>query len=175
MFKKLLSILFASLFLSASAMAQANSEQVILKAGTPISMEITQRVSSNSFSEGTAVNFVTTADVLAGGKVVIPVGTLVKGTVCQSSHSTILGIPGKIGVTVEGVYAADGTYVPITGGGIYDEGDDNIALAVLCGLFTVVGFIINGEPAVIPAGTAVQGIVLANTVIDAVAASAFPV
>lgn len=85
------------------------------------------------------------------------------------------GHSGKDRCDSGGVYAADGTYVPITGGGIYDEGDDNIALAVLCGLFTVVGFIINGEPAVIPAGTAVQGIVLANTVIDAVAASAFPV
>lgn len=40
-----------------------------------------------------------------------------------------------------------------------------MALAIVCGIFTLVGFIISGEAAVIQSGTPVQGMVMVNTAI----------
>lgn len=165
MLKKFLSFVCVAVAFCVSAMAQSNAEPLILKAGTPVTMVAAQRISSNSVTMGSSVNFMVNNDVLAQGTVVIPAGTLVNGTVYDVSHSTVLGIPGRLGISIDGVYASDGTYVPITGATIYSEGDNNMALAIICGLFTVVGFIISGEAAVIQSGTPVQGMVMVNTAI----------
>ncbi len=165
MSKRFLSLVCAAFAFCLSAMAQSNSEPVILKAGTPVNMVTAQRLTSNSCSLGSSVNFIVSNDIQAGGVVVIPSGTIVKGTVYDVSRATVLGIPGRLGVSIDGVYASDGTFVPLTGASVYDEGANNTALAVVCGLFTLIGFIISGETAVIQAGTPVQGIVLVNTAI----------
>ncbi len=167
MVKKILAVIFMTIGLSVAASAQSD-EALVLKAGTPVTLQTTQRVSSQSTSIGGAVNLMVKNDVLADGTVVIPAGTIVKGYIYEAGRATVLGIGGKVGFDVDGIYATDGTFVPLTGASVYEKGDDNMVLAILCGCFTVLGFLINGDSAEIPSGTEVQGMVMANTYINAV-------
>lgn len=166
MVKKILAVILMTIGLSAAASAQTDGT-LVLKAGTPVTMLTTQRLSSQSSSVGGTVNLMVKNDVLTDGTVVIPSGTIVKGYIYDAGSATVLGIGGKVGFDVDGLYATDGTFVPLTGASVYEKGDDNMVLAILCGCFTVLGFLINGDAAEIPSGTEVQGMVMANTYLNA--------
>ncbi len=145
--------------------SSASPKIVLLKAGTIVPMVSIQKATSRGSAPGVGVDFMTTSDVLADGVVVVPSGTIVKGQICDARSATILGIGGDLTVCVNAMYAVDGTYVPLTGASVSAYGDDNTALAIVCGLFTFFGFLISGEQAVLPSGTPVQGVVMSNTYI----------
>ena len=163
MLKKLI---FSAVALLCGITAADAQEMLLLKAGTPIPMVTISTVTSRVEAIGNSVDLMTTADVVADGVVVIPSGTVVKGWVSDSRRATILGIGGNLSISVNGIYATDGTYVPVAGANVSAYGPDKTALAVICGIFTFFGFFIPGEQAYLPSGSSVQGIVMSNTYVS---------
>ena len=160
-------LIFSAVALLCRITAANAQEMLLLKAGTPIPMVTVSTVTSRIEAIGNSVDLMTTADVVADGVVVIPSGTVVKGWVSDSRKATILGIGGNLSISVNGIYATDGTYIPVAGANVSAYGSDKTVLAVICGMFTFFGFFIPGEQAYLPAGSNVQGIVMSNTYVSA--------
>lgn len=157
------SALMALGMLSVVNAQESSNNMVLLKAGTPINLVTAQSISSRNSAIGTSVDLFVSSDVYAEGQVVIPAGTIVKGWVSDVRSATVLGIGGDLSITVDGLYATDGTYVPIAGANFSTYGSNKTALAVVCGLFTLVGYLISGEQAYINSRTPIQGLVMSNT------------
>ncbi len=164
--KFFVSALMALGMLSVVNAQESKNNMVLLKAGTPINMVTAQSISSRNSVIGTSIDLIVSSDVFAEGEVVIPAGTLVKGWVSDARRATVLGIGGDLSINVDGLYATDGTYVPIAGANFSTYGSSKTVLAVVCGLFTFVGFFIPGEQAYINSRTPVQGLVMSNTYVS---------
>ncbi len=166
---KVASVIMLALFINSSVLAPAalaaqnQAQQVVLKAGTPIVLETTGAMSSKDVTSGSTVDFKVVSDVKADGVVVIPAGTIAKGQVSTVKQAAALGKGGEITVALNSINAVDGTLVPISGGNASAIGNDKTALAIICGLCTLIGFIIHGEQAVLPAGTQIQAVVMSNS------------
>ena len=145
----------------------AQARPVVLKAGTTIVLETVNNLSSKEVTQGSTVDFKVVYDIKAGNTVVIPSGTIAKGQVSNVKRAAAIGKPGEITVTLNAINAIDGTLVPISGASSSAVGKDKKALAIVCGIFTLIGLIIHGEEAVLPAGTQVQAVVMSNTSISA--------
>lgn len=149
--------------LAPSVAAQSQSKQVVLKAGTTVILETVTSLSSKSKVSGSTADFKVVTDVRADGVVVIPAGTVALGQVTTVKRPSALGKSGEIAVSLNSVNAIDGTLVPLSGGNTSAIGNDQTGLAIICGLFTLIGFFIHGGQAEIPAGTQLQTVVMANT------------
>lgn len=144
---------------------QAQTSEVVLKAGTPVVLATTAPVSSKTVLAGTSVDFSVVTDVKVGQNVVIPGGSIVIGQVSAASKASALGKGGTLTLSVNNINAVDGTMVPLSGATVSAQGDNKTGLAIICGLCTLIGFLINGQQAELPAGTQVQSVVMANTTI----------
>ena len=163
--KKLFLSIALALGFTFCAAAQSVDGMVVLKAGTPVNLKSVSSLNSKYLTQGSSVDFIVSNDVVAQGVVVVPAGSVVKGYVMEAKKASIFGIAGEFYISIDGLYAQDGTYIPLSGASVSAAGDDNFVLAIACGLFTVIGFLINGDQAVLPNNTPVQGIVMVNTYI----------
>ena len=137
--------------------------KVTLRAGTPVLLETTQMIMSDNLSVGQSIDFRVRFDVKADNKVVIRAGSIAKGQVTRVQHARGLGREGYIEVQIKSVQSVDGQMVPLTGGNIYREGEDQQVLAWGLGLFVCILFLmIKGKNAQIPSGTSVD----ANVAMD---------
>lgn len=148
---------------SICAPASFAQQQVTLKAGTPVALVTVNSVSSKNVVSGSVIDFKVVSDVISQGKVVIPAGTIAKGQVSNVSKASALGKGGELSVNLNTVNAIDGTLVPLSGATVSASGKDKVGLAVVCGLCTLVGFLIHGQQAEVPAGAQVQAVVMSNT------------
>lgn len=139
---------------------------VVLKAGTPVILSTITPVSSKDINIGSMIDFQVITDVRVGSDIVIPAGTIAKGQAASVSKSAALGKGGSLTLSVSNINAVDGTLVPLSGATVSAQGDSKVGLAVVCGLCTLLGFLIHGDQAEIPAGTQVQAMVMANTSIN---------
>lgn len=146
-------LLFTTLGLSASA------GDVVLKAGTPVPMQLVNTIDGKHSTVGQVVDFRVTSDIKADGKTVIPIGSIAKAQVVRAKKNGLLGQAGEIQVNVTSVTAVDGTQVVLSGGTLADEGKNKLVLSLFLCLFLKGG---NGE---LPAGMACSPIVSGNTVI----------
>ena len=157
---KLITVAFIALICSSSLYAQ---NKVVLKAGTPINLETITQVTSKRASLGTVVDFKVMNDVRVGNTVVIPAGTIAKGQVSSVNRASALGNGGEITIALNYINAIDGAMIPVSGGTTSVIGKDKKGLAIVCGLCTLVGFLIEGKEAEIPAGTQIHPVVMTNT------------
>ena len=156
-----LALMVASIFAPAS-FAQ---KQVTLKAGTPVILATTTNLSSKTVVSGNTVDFKVVSDVIVDGHIVIPAGTIAKGQVSNVSKASALGKGGELSVGINTINAIDGTMIPLSGANISATGNSKVGLAVICGLCTMVGFLIPGDQAELPAGSQAQAVVMSNSVI----------
>lgn len=154
-----LSLVIAS-FLAPAAFAQ---KQVTLKAGTPVILATTTNLTSKNVVAGNTVDFRVVTDVIVEGNVVISAGTIAKGQVSNVSKASAVGKGGELSVGINAINAVDGTLVPLSGAQISASGDSKVGLAIVCGLCTLVGFLIPGSQAELPAGAQAQAVVMSNT------------
>lgn len=150
---------------STAAVAQSSEpvaqppEQVViyqreaLSAGTPISMQLTQTVTTHggSWKEGNEFSLIVAEDVMRGNHLVIPRGTLAFGHVRWSTGRGIFGKSGKIEVQID-YLVLGGRKVNLTG--VYrEEGRGELTSA---GTVVAAGFLtglIMGESGEIPSGS----------------------
>lgn len=140
-------------------------KKVTLKAGTPVILATVETVTSKTTVSGNAIDFKVVTDVIVDGNVVIPAGTIAKGQASNVSKASAIGKGGEVTVGINNIYALDGTLVPLSGANISASGKDKVGLAIVCGICTLVGFLIHGSQAELPAGSQAQAVVMSNTIV----------
>ncbi len=162
--KKGLALFMASIMMFTSvAPAKAESgKYVVLKAGTPVMLELITNVNSNKFHAGDMVDFRVTNDVKVKGEVVIPAGSIAKGQVTYTSKSNFIGTAGEISVTVRSVTAVDGSTVLLSSAGISNEGNDKMVVSIVISLFCILGLLVKGERGKLVTGSPVSATIASN-------------
>jgi hypothetical protein len=160
---KTLMVILSLVLVSWLAPAAFAQKQVTLKSGTPVILATTTNLTSKNVVAGNIVDFKVVADVIVDGNVVISAGTIAKGQVSNVSKASVLGQGGELSVGINNINAIDGTLVPLSGAQISASGKDKLGLAIFCGLCTLVGFLIPGSQAELPAGAQTQAVVMSNT------------
>lgn len=149
----------ATVLLLASSTSVA-AKEVVLKGGTPITVQLGTTISGGSVSVGQVIDCKVTRDIQVDGVTVIPAGSLAKAQVVRAKKNGILGKEGQLQISINSVTAVDGTQVMLSGGTLSDEGSDKLVLSLfLC-------FLIKGGAAELPAGMECTPLVSGNTVIN---------
>lgn len=154
---------FAMLLMSFCAPA---GNLVLLKAGTVIPLSLMQTISSENASSGQLVDFRLTKDVTIGNDVVIKAGSIAHGQVSHVKKNGLLGSQGEVKIIIQSIVAVDGTLIYLTGGNLSNNGENRLGLAVVCTLCCILGFLIKGGNAEVPAGMLVNAMVMSNTEIN---------
>jgi hypothetical protein len=102
--------------------AAANTANVNLPAGTPMSVHITSKISSRTAGVGDRFTFEVIRDVRSDGWLVIPAGAQGSGEVMSVERAAFNGQPGELGLQFDYVSAVDGNKVVIAKTSIAAEG-----------------------------------------------------
>lgn len=137
---KHVALLLAVSILSMSFKMHGNGE-VVLNAGTSIALETVSMIQSDLVSVGQTIDFRVKYDVKVDGKTVIAAGSMAKGQVMRAQMAKGLGKEGFVEIQIKSVTAADGQEVFLTGGNVYNEGEDRQTLAIVLGLFVCILFL----------------------------------
>lgn len=156
-------VLACSMVLMSFTTVPSKDGVVVLKAGTPVHLEIMSAVNSNNSTSGQIVDFRVLQDVKADGVVVIPAGAIAKGQIVSAKKNGLLGVPGKIAVAVRSVQAVDGTMVNLSSTTLTDEGQDKLAASIVFTVLCIFGFLIKGGEGEIANASMMQASVLSNT------------
>ena len=141
--------------------------EVILNAGTTVSLETVSMIKSDLVTVGQSIDFLVKNDVKVDDKTVIPAGTIAKGQVIRAQKAKILGKPGFVEIEIKSVTAADGQEVFLTGGNVYQEGEDQETLALLLGLLVCILFLaVKGKNVQVPPGYQVNSSVATTMTIQ---------
>jgi len=127
--------------------------EVVLNAGTNIPLETVSMIQSNLVSVGQTIDFRVKYDVKVEGMTVITAGSIAKGQVMRAQRAKGLGKEGFIEIQIKSVTAVNGQEVFLTGGNVYQEGEEKQTLAILLGVFVCILFLtIKGKNAQVPPG-----------------------
>lgn len=141
-----------------------NNDTLTLNAGTSVGLETVSMINSSLVTMGQTIDFRVSRDIKIDGKTVIAAGSIAKGQVMRSQHAKGLGKAGFIEVQIKTVTAVDGQEIFLTGGQLYQEGEDRQTLAIVLGIFVCILFLtLKGKDAIIPAGYQVTPYVATNT------------
>jgi hypothetical protein len=128
-------------------------DDVVLNAGTIVALETTSMLQSDQVFVGQTIDFRVKYDVKVNGKKAIVAGSIAKGQIMRAQKAKGLGRQGFLEVQIKSVTAVDGQEVFLSGGNVYQEGDDKQALAIALGVFVCILFLtIKGKNAQVPAG-----------------------
>ncbi|MBL0317059.1 MAG: hypothetical protein IPP69_15370 [Flavobacteriales bacterium] len=149
---KHLAVLLASSILLMAFKINGKGE-VILNAGTNIALETTNMIQSDLVSIGQIIDFRVKYDVKIEGKTVIAAGSLARGQVMRAQKPRGIGRPGSVDIQIKTVTAVDGQEVFLSGGNVYQEGEDRQTESVILGIFVCILFLaMKGKNAQVPAG-----------------------
>jgi hypothetical protein len=127
--------------------------EVVLNAGTNIPLETVSMIQSDLVSVGQTIDFRVKYDVQVEGKIVVAAGSIAKGQVMRAQKAKGLGKEGLVEIQIKSVTAVDGQEVFLTGGNVYQEGEDKQTMAILLGVFVCILFLtMKGKNAQVPPG-----------------------
>lgn len=155
---------FLTLVMSLMCMFSYAQEEVTVKAGTIVPLQVVNPVKAADVDEGQKVLFRVSRDIVVNGKTAIPYGTTVQGTVYESKRSAWFGTKGRLGIKINEIVCNDGVVVPLTNGDVYVTGKNRTPVSILVFVFTLLP-IPCGTKAHLPSGYEIQANVAANTVL----------
>jgi hypothetical protein len=162
---KHVALLLAASILSMSFKMGSNGE-VVLNAGTNIPLETVSTIQSDLVTVGQTIDFRVKYDVKVDGKTVVAAGSMAKGQVMRAQKAKGLGKEGFFEIQIKSVTAIDGQEVFLTGGNVYQEGDDKQSLAIFLGVFVCILFLtMKGKNAQVPSGYQVNSSVATSMTI----------
>lgn len=162
---KPIAMFLAVSFLFMSFKTTANG-QVSLNAGTTVALETVSMIQSDFVTVGQTIDFRVKYDVKAEGKTVVQAGAIAKGQVMRAQKAKGLGKEGFVEIQIKSVTAVDGQEVFLTGGNVYNEGEDKQTLSILLGVFVCILFLaMKGKNAQVPPGYQVSSSVATTTII----------
>lgn len=101
---------------AAKAAAAEAAKPIVVPAGTQLPISLVQQLSSKTAKVGDAFEALVTSDVSAGGRVAVPSGTRLTGTITHVvSGSQAIGAVPMLGLKFDNLVLANGTRVPISG------------------------------------------------------------
>ena len=126
---------------------------VVLNAGSIIPLETVSMIQSDLVSVGQTIDFRVKNDVKVDGKTVVAGGSIARGQVVRAQKAKGFGKAGLIEIQIKSVTAVDGQEVSLTGGNVFQEGQDKQTLSIVLGIFVCLLFLImKGKNAQIPPG-----------------------
>ncbi|RMD82079.1 MAG: hypothetical protein D6815_10085 [Candidatus Dadabacteria bacterium] len=134
--------------------------------GTIVVAAFEEEVNPAAVSQGQAVRLSVVNPVVVNGVTVIEAGAPVMGEVSIAQTPGAIGKPAKIGVTLQYVTAVDGTRIPISGQTVVEGENKQTTSLVVTILCCVLGLIMKGGEASIPAGSQVKATTLADAEIS---------
>jgi hypothetical protein len=137
----------------------AYSEEIILKAGTPVPIRLEETVTSESCTVGQTVRFTVTRHVSVRDIIAIKAGSPVEGEIVHAEETGSLGKEGEISMAVRYATAVDGTRIPLRSQ-LSAHGDERVALSWMVCPF------IKGTKCQINAGTETKAYVDFDTKIN---------
>lgn len=145
-------LLIAAAVLFCSFKSIGNGE-VVLNAGTNVELETISMIQSDMVNVGQTIDFRVKYDVKVGDKTVITAGTIAKGQVMRAARAKGLGKEGMVEIQLKSVTATDGQQIFLSGGNVYQEGQDRQTLTIVLGVFVcLLLLMIKGKNAQIPPG-----------------------
>lgn len=152
-----------------------NNQELTLRAGTPVMVEISQNYGGTNLAVGQTVSVRVKFGVVIEKQTVIAAGALGTAVISRFEKARSFGRPGVMEVQVQGVQTVDGQNVLLSGIPLTVEGENRKGLAwglaIGVGLFTggigaVTGFFIKGKPAEIRGGTTVNATVASDIEVE---------
>src|SRR5262245_31441221 len=151
--------LLAAAVLSLAAPPAAATPARLL-AGTALSLELEQHVTSAYTPAGSTIRFRVAADVLADGRVVIRRGTPVAGRLRQATDRAMVGTSGSMTLGVDFVAAVDGQAIRVIANETRQGRDRGNALAGWTILWGLGGLVTHGAHSWLPRGSQLPALVL---------------
>lgn len=165
-FRKPIAVVLSLSFLLMSFSAGGDAG-VVLNAGTSINLETVSTIQSDMVVVGQIVDFRVKSDVRVDNKVVIAAGAIAKGQVVRGQKAKGLGKEGFVEIQIKSVKAVDGQEVYLSGGNVYQEGDDQQTLAIVLGVFVCILFLfLKGKNATVPSGFQLSSSVASTVTIN---------
>lgn len=162
--KRIAFLLVFSMLTMSFQMRTDDGGVIRLSAGTMIALETISVIQSDLIFPGQIVDFRVKYDVKVNDKVVIMGGSLAKGQVLRVTKAKGIGQAGFLEIQLKSVTAVDGQEIFLTGGNIYNEGDDKMVLSIVLGVAVCLLFLLlKGKNAVLPAGYQVSTSVAVTT------------
>jgi hypothetical protein len=163
------SILLGVLSLPATAytlqgidLTQAEPEKLILPAGTPIVISFDSAITPLTHSLGQRVSLRVAEPVKVDGKTVIEAGAVVVAEISRSQKKGAVGKPAVIGISLLSVTTVDGSSIAISGQKVVEGENKQTTSLVVTIICCVLGLIMKGGDAEIPAGTQVNAATITN-------------
>lgn len=130
-----------------------SSNQIVLRAGTEVPVQIITPIKAADVKKGQIVPFRVYKDICVNGVTLIPYGTIVRGTVYKAEKSSWWGTKGKLGIQINNIVLPNGAQIPLNNGNVYVTGTNRTPLSVLLFCFvTIPACAICGSKAEIPVG-----------------------
>jgi len=133
-----------------------------LRAGTVVTCAFSDAVDPLSVTIGQRITLTVVGAVKVAGVTVIASGAPVQAEVTQAQKQGAIGKPAVIGVRLLSVEAIDGTVVALTGVRVVEGESKQTSSLVITILCCVLGLLMKGGEASIPAGTKIDGTVVAE-------------
>jgi len=129
-------------------------EEIVIPAGTLISIRFLSTLSSKSNKAGEIFNFQITENVILDNKLVIPANSEGVGEITEAKKATLLSRSGKLEIEFKSISALDGTSIALMLGEEAQKENKRIIVAVGVG---ILGVIILSNPIGLIAGALVPG------------------
>jgi len=129
-------------------------EEVLIPAGTLVSIRFLSTLSSKSNKTGETFNFQINENVFLDNKLIIPVNSEGVGEITKAKKATLLSRPGKLEMEFKSLSALDGTPLSLILGEKAEEENKRLYVAVGAGLL---GLIILSNPIGLVFGALVPG------------------
>ncbi len=149
-----------SLVASKASSVTTTISSAIVKEGTPVMLQTTEKMVSGATTKGSAVRYKVIRDVVGSeGQVLIPYGASAYGKVITSTPRGMFGRAGKIEFNIESVQGAGETLIPLRASQDATGASNGGAVVMTTLFLSVLGVFINGRDAVIPEGTMITAFV----------------
>jgi hypothetical protein len=143
----------------------ATAATVDIPVGTVVTVVFSQEVDPATTAPGQTVMLSVADPVIINGATVIAAGAPVLGEVTVAEKSGAVGKPAKIGVILRHVTAVDGKNVPLAGQKQVEGKNEQATSLIVTILCCILGLLMKGGPATIPAGALVQATTVAPVAI----------
>jgi hypothetical protein len=127
--KWLCSLSFVGALAATNSHPVPNGARIVLPAGTPVTVVITNQISSATAKVGDTFEITAKKAVVVGGWVAVEKGAPGQGEILAVTQAGSHGKPGSLGVQMDWIYAADGEKVKLGNQNSTQEGEGKTGVA----------------------------------------------
>lgn len=143
--------------------AVVENSKIILQEGTLVKAALKNEIRGGSMNVGDQVEFTLSQPIVVGDQVVVNSGLKILGTVSEARSSGVLGRKGKLSVTIEYLYLANGQVINLKGQSATNLKGSGVAVAATAVVLTPLGLLIPGKGAKFKSGTIFDAYIAKDT------------